>query len=153
MRSLAIVLVLLVISSSRVDAENDTRNVLIGPVLGIRLGGHDGPRGVFGVEGGVGIGPQRLNLGVEHRDGKLFSYIEIDPWFVLGGSVGVGIDSDGEAAPVLGLWEGIMFKPYGCSDRYETAVTMAAGYRYTGVHELYVTVKAGESQPVCFNLR
>jgi hypothetical protein len=31
-------------------------------------------------------------------------------------------------------------------------VTVAVGYRYTGVHELYVTVKAGGAQGICAGL-
>jgi hypothetical protein len=149
---LLISLLLLVASSSRADA--DSENWLIGPILGIRVGDHGGSRGVFGVEGGVGTGPERLNLGFEHRDDKLFAYLELDPWLLVGASLGFGVDSDGEPHPVVGVWEGLSLEGEGCNgDQYERQMTIAAGYRYTGVHELYVTVKAGVAQPVCLNLR
>src|SRR3954464_3027307 len=105
MRMSAIVLALLVMSATRADAGD--MNWLIGPVLGIRLGDHPGSSGVFGVEGGVGYGPPRVNLGFEHRAGKLLSYLEFDPWFLLGFSAGFGVESDGEPQLVLGLWEGV----------------------------------------------
>jgi hypothetical protein len=150
MRTFLLALALLIVSSSRADADDGT-NWLIGPVLGIRLGNHAGSSGVIGIEGGVGSGPQRLNLGFEHRDDKLFSYLEIDPWLLLGASLGFGVDSDGEPHPVIGVWEGMLIGGFGCSDKPDKQVTIAAGYRYTGVHELYVTAKAGVGQPACLN--
>jgi hypothetical protein len=145
--------VVVLLSSARAEAD-DLLNVLIGPVFGIRLGGHDGPRGVFGVEGGVGVGPERINVGFEYRDDKLFGYGELDPWFLVGGTLGVGVDSDGEVHPVLGVWEGIPLKLPECElpeGEWGTAVSLSGGYRFTGVHELYVSIKAGQSQRVCFN--
>ena len=150
MRTLVIVLVLLVVSSTRADA--DGMNWLAGPVIGIRLGGREGPRGVFGFEGGGGFGPERLNLGFERRDDKLLGYVELDPWFLVGASLGFGIDSDGQPQPVLGVWEGLPVGGGSCdkgSTRYQPQVTIAAGYRFTGVHELYLTIKAGAAQSLC----
>jgi len=147
MRMLVIVLSLLALSSTRADA--DGTNWLIGPVIGIRLGSYAGSAGVFGVEGGVGAGPERLNLGFEHRDDKVLGYIELDPWYLVGGSLGVGVDSDGEVQPVLGLWEGLPLKDTSCGGGYQRQVTIAGGYRYTGVHELYFTIKAGVSEGLC----
>lgn len=152
-RMLVMVVSLLVVSPTRVDAE--AKNWLVGPVLGIRLGGHAGSRGVLGIEGGVGFGPERVNLGVEQRDGKLFGYLELDPWLLIGASIGLGVDSDSQVHPVLGVWEGIPFKLGNdpCySNKYQAEVTVAVGYRYTGVHELYVTVKAGGAQEICSGL-
>ncbi|NVB76900.1 MAG: hypothetical protein HOV81_00765 [Kofleriaceae bacterium] len=124
--------------------EGTLHNFLIGPVLGVRLGGPPGSRMILGVEGGAGIGPERINVGFEHRLDKGFLYVELDPWWVIGGSLGVGTDTDGEVFPVLGVWEGgpISTGKGECFD-WNTTITLAAGYRYTGVHELYVTVKAG----------
>jgi len=153
MRMMVMVVSILVVSSTRVDAEG--KNWLVGPVLGIRLGGQAGSRGVLGIEGGVGIGPERVNLGVEHRDGKLFGYLELDPWLLIGASIGLGVDSDGQVHPVLGAWEAIAAKLENdpCySGHYDATVTVAVGYRYTGVHELYVTVKAGGAQGICAGL-
>ena len=151
----SLVIALVVASSTRAEADPGFKNALIGPVFGIRLGGHAGPRAVFGVEGGVGLGPERVNLGFEHRDGKVLAYAELDPWYLVGFSLGLGIDSDGEPAPVLGVWEGLPIRLPECGSvsdlAYASTMTIAGGYRYTGVHELYVTIKAGVSQPFCLD--
>lgn len=151
---LTTVLLLVAMSSTRADA--DSLSWMAGPVLGFRLGAAPGPRGVFGVEGGAGWGPHRLNLGFEHRDHKQLGYLEFDPWFLLGASMGFGVDSDGEPQIVLGIWEGLpigLERALACTDQYSAQATISAGYRYTGVHELYVTVKAGAAQPACVNIR
>ncbi|TMQ11935.1 MAG: hypothetical protein E6J91_21895 [Deltaproteobacteria bacterium] len=152
MRTLAITIALLVASGAR--AEADGTNWLVGLVFGIRLNGPGGAGGVIGVEGGVGAGPERINLGFEHRAGKTLGYLEVDPWFVVGGTLGLAIDSDGNPEPVLGLWEGAPLKLPSCGigrEHYDTTISIAGGYRYTGVHELYITIKAGISQPICFD--
>lgn len=137
-------------------ADLDLRNALIGPLIGVRLGSAPGPRGVFGIEGGLGFGPERINVGIEHRSGTSFSYIELDPWFVVGGSLGVGVDGEGVVRPVLGAWEGVPLElnrrcgpDRQAQDAKEALLTFAVGYRYTGTHELYVTVKAGISGNLC----
>ena len=133
-------------------AHAEVRNVLIGPVFGIRLGGPAGDRLTLGVEGGVGYGPERINMGFTHRLWKTFYYVELDPWLYVGGTLGVGIDSDGDPHPVIGAWEGIPLTFPECEgDGYFRAITIAGGYRYTGVHELYLTPKAGFSEEICFN--
>lgn len=134
-------------------ADNSLQNFLIGPVLGIRLGGPPGDRGVIGVEGGVGAGPERLNFGFEHRLDREFYYVELDPWLWLGGSLGFGVDSKGEAKGIIGLWEGLPVAGdalHGCPSGYSSMVTLAVGIRYSGVTELYATLKAGVSQAACF---
>lgn len=114
------------------------------------LRGHSGSRSLIGIEGGVGFGPERLNVGLEHRDGKLFGYVEADPWLILGGSLGVGLDSDRVISPILGVWEGLEIRGPGCdSGKTGAMVTVAAGYRFAGVHELYITVKAGRGRDIC----
>jgi hypothetical protein len=140
----------LVVSSTPADA--DGVSLLIGPVVGLQFSGSTDSHSVFGIEGGVGLGPERANLGIEYRDRKAFGYLELDPWFLLGASLGVGIDSGGEFHPVGGVWEGIPIKYQDCKENvhsFEAAVTLAAGYRYTGVHEIYLTVKAGVGQNLC----
>lgn len=131
-------------SCSRAVPRADLANVLIGPVLGVRLGGPPGDRAIIGFEGGGGYGPERGNAGYEHRLDKDFFYVELDPWYLLGGTVGFGIDGDGNTSPVLGVWEGVPLSAgqQSCTD-WNRTITLAGGYRYTGVHELYVTVKAG----------
>lgn len=57
-----------------------------------------GPRAILGLEGGVEIGPERVNLGFTRRLDKTFTYIELDPWAFVGASLGFGVDSDGEPA-------------------------------------------------------
>ncbi|HZJ67761.1 MAG TPA: hypothetical protein VFD36_29860 [Kofleriaceae bacterium] len=156
MRSLVIG-VLCIASSDAVAGDSrdaDLDNVMVGPVFGIRLGGPPtASRGVLGFEGGIGKGPERINLGFEHRGDTSFAYIELDPWLFVGASLGLGVDSNGETHPVLGLWEGfpVVYPGYGCNpDETRGIVTVALGYRYTGIHELYMTIKAGVSEPLCF---
>jgi len=137
-------------------ADNDLHNFLIGPVFGVRLSGPSGGDfGVLGVEGGIGWGPERINLGFVHRAGRELYYVELDPWLWLGGSFGLGVDSEGESHGIIGVWEGLpvagrFLHSHACPfGDYESAVTIAAGLRYTGVLELYATIKAGVSQPIC----
>lgn len=142
-----VVLGVVLARSDRAHADYEGTNLMIGPVFGIRLGGSSTqPRSIFGVEGGVGWGPERLNLGFTRRLDKTFGYIELDPWWVVGASLGVGIDSDGKASPVLGIWEGVPVRYPGCGDTgWQTVITISVGYRYTGVHELYIAPKAGST--------
>src|SRR2546421_12170390 len=126
---------------ARADCRTSTCNVLVGPLFGVRLGGPAGKRLEVGIEGGVGWGPERINLGFEHRDRKDFGYLEIDPWYIVGGSLGVGIDSDGDVAGVAGLWEGIPVTPVCRFSGWRPIVTLAAGVRYAGVPEIYITAK------------
>ena len=143
----------LLLAGGSARADGDLANFLIGPVLGVRLGGPPGDRGIIGFEGGAGYGPERLNAGFEHRLDKDFVYVEIDPWYLLGGTLGFGIDTDGKQYPVLGVWEGIPLSlgRESCSD-WNRTITLAGGYRYTGVHELYATLKAGWMRgSVCFD--
>jgi hypothetical protein len=150
MRVLMIAIALLVVSSARAGA--DGKNVLFGPIIGLQFGGSSDSHSVFGIEGGAGIGPERANVGLERRDGKTFGYVELDPWLFLGVSLGAGIDSNGELHPVGGVWEGVPIKFPSCHEsttHYSATVTLSAGYRYTGVHEIYLSVKAGASQNLC----
>jgi hypothetical protein len=145
MRALAILAVVLAVAlAPRSAAAGDLENWLVGPVLGVRLGSGAGSPLVLGIEGGYGLGPERLNLGFEHRSEKLFFYGELDPWYLIGGSIGFGVDEDGNAHPVLGVWEGLPLSGTDapCSG-WHSQVTVSGGYRYTGVHELYVSIKAG----------
>src|SRR6476659_7343564 len=80
-------------------------NWLAGPVFGVVLGGHGG--GVIGIEGGGGYGRERFNLGFEHRGNTEMGYIEVDPWYIVGGTFGFGVQNDGKVQPVLGVWEGL----------------------------------------------
>lgn len=149
MRALVILAVVLTPQIAAADGEN----WLVGPLLGVRLGGGPGSALVLGVEGGFGLGPERFNLGFEHRSEKMFYYGEVDPWYILGGSFGFGADEDGHVHPVLGVWEGlpIPLSDPPCSGWFKL-VTVSGGYRYTGVHELYLSVKAGMMNGfICFD--
>jgi hypothetical protein len=98
-----------------------------------------------------------VNLGFEHRAGVGFAYAELDPWLLVGGTLGLGIDTDGQMHGVYGAWEGfpLYYPGFGevllrhtQQDLYTDHViyatlTISIGYRYTGVHELYVAAKAG----------
>jgi hypothetical protein len=126
-------------------------NWLVGPVLGIRLGSPAaGSRAIYGIEGGAGWGPERINVGVTRRLDTTFAYVELDPWYIVGASLGFGFTSDGQSFPVIGAWEGVPLKYPDCAGPgLHDAVTLAGGYRWTGVHELYVTVKAGGAPSFC----
>lgn len=131
---------------------DEARNALVGPLIGVRLGGREGPRTLLGIEGGLGYGVVRLNAGFEYRADRGLAYVELDPWFVVGGTFGVGIDTAGELQPVVGLWEGAPLMWSGCGDRgFGRAATIAVGYRYTGEHEVFATVKAGVGEPICID--
>lgn len=156
MPRVAIVLVLMLATLAARPGEaraDDELNYLIGPVFGIRIGGPDeGGRGIYGIEGGIGWGPERLNLGLTRRMDKSFAYAELDPWYIVGGSFGFGIDSDDKTWPIIGLWEGIPLVYPDCDGAgLHDAVTLSGGYRWTGVHELYVTIKAGKAPDFCFD--
>jgi hypothetical protein len=150
MRALVLVGMIYACAMPRLAAADDLANWLIGPVFGLRLDGPGG--GTIGLEGGYGFGPERLNLGFEYRAQKAFYYAEVDPWYILGGTLGVGVDEDGKSSPVLGVWEGLPLTTGGSCSGWHNQVTIAGGYRYTGVHELYLTVKAGMMDGnVCFD--
>lgn len=139
---------LLVVTTTRANAGgDDLANWLVGPVVGIRLGharGASGSVAIVGLEGGVGYGPERINLGFEHRSDHDFGYIEIDPWYFFGGTLGFGINDDGNVDGVAGIWEGIPLSNFKSCTDWHPQLTLSGGYRYTGVHELYLTIKAGE---------
>jgi hypothetical protein len=120
-------------------------NATFGPVLGVRLGGPSGNRAILGLEGGIGCGPERLNVGFTWRLDRTFAYVELDPWLYVGMSLGVGVDTRGKAYPVLGIWEGLPLEAPECGVvDWRTVITLSVGYRYTGVHELYIAPKLGQ---------
>jgi len=154
MRLVVIVVVLLAAFASPARADDDLLNYTIGPVFAVRVGGHaSGSAAIVGLEAGVGYGPERINIGFEHRSDHDAGYIEIDPWYLLGGSFGIAIDDTSKATAIGGVWEGLPIAGFGgnCSGWHNIA-TLAGGYRYTGVHELFVTIKAGRMDGnVCFD--
>jgi hypothetical protein len=150
MRAAIVVLCLLCCGTARADS-NDLENWLLGPVVGVQLGGKGAL--VLGVEGGGGYGPERFNLGFEHRGDVDMVYIEADPWYLVGGTLGVGVQTDGKVQPDLGFWEAIPVRDYGSGcDGWRKIIVLSGGYRYTGIHELYLSLKAGwMNGEVCFD--
>lgn len=144
------IIALCLVWSGTASAGDNLANWLAGPVVGVVLGGHGG--GVIGVEGGGGYGPERFNLGFEHRGNIEMAYVEVDPWYLVGGTFGIGVQSDGETKPVLGVWEGLPLQlGTGCTG-WRQVLVISGGYRYTGVHELYASIKAGWMDgTVCFD--
>ena len=152
--AVSVVALALVGTTSRASADHegdaDLQNVMVGPVIGLRLGGPPGDRLVIGVEGGVGFGPERINVGFTQRLDKTFVYAELDPWYIIGGTLGVGYEEGGKTFPIIGVWEGVPLNDGPCGGWHQQA-SLAAGYRYTGIHELYVTIKAGYMNgSICF---
>lgn len=148
----AAIVVLSLLWCGTANAGNNLANWLFGPVVGVQLGGKGGI--VLGVEGGGGYGPERFNLGFEHRAGDIdMGYIEVDPWYIVGGTFGFGVQNDGKVQPVLGFWEGLpVAESSTACDGWRRVITISGGYRYTGVHELYLSLKAGWMDgAVCFN--
>ncbi|HTL32052.1 MAG TPA: hypothetical protein VL326_02940 [Kofleriaceae bacterium] len=142
----------LVALPSRAHADGDLLNYSIGPVFGIKLTG-PGDWPVIGLEAGVGYGPERINVGFEHRSDHDAGYIELDPWYIIGGSIGFAVDDENKAHGLAGLWEGVPVAGFdgGCND-WQNMTYIAGGYRYTGVHELFITIKAGRIDgSVCFD--
>jgi len=139
------------------DAQADgyELNYLAGPIFGITVGNRSGEAGgLIGLEAGAGWGPERVNIGAVRRDDENFGYLELDPWYVVGASFGLGVGSETGPHSVVGLWEGIPLNPddlcKGDDDRV-TMFTIAAGYRYTGLHEFYLTPKVGTGPSICFD--
>lgn len=150
---------LLAPAEARAD-DDELWSVLVGPVLGIRMEGAKGA--VLGVEGGVGVFPVRVNVGIQRRLAgpreddprpETFLYAEVDPWFIIGGTLGLGAGSVTGGQPVVGLWEGITRGP-GLDDCQDGGFvyTLSVGYRYSGIHELYVAPKVGHiTQGICIH--
>jgi len=149
MRTLLVVLALT--WSGTASAGDSLANWLFGPVFGVVLGSHGG--GMVGIEGGGGWGPERFNLGFEHRGNIEMGYLEVDPWYIVGGTFGFGVQSDGKPQPVLGAWEGLpLYSSSTACTGWRQVLVLSGGYRYTGVHELYLSIKAGWMDgTICFD--
>jgi hypothetical protein len=127
-------------------------NFMAGPLLGLSHSSTQGWQFLWGAEGGAGAGPERINVGVDQRAGKLFGYLELDPWLLVGASLGFGVDEDGDTHPVLGIWEGAPLRDYPCGNgHYIFMASISIGVRYTGAWELYAAPKAGAANPGCID--
>jgi hypothetical protein len=147
----AIVCVLVGLILVEGTARADFENILGGLVVGFaRADGES--HGLIGVEGGVGFGPERFNVGAVRRDAETFVYGELDPWWFVGASLGFGYGTTRGAEPVVGVWEGLpMFADEDCGPDWQFLLTISVGYRFTGVHELYVSPKVGQARIGCID--
>ena len=151
MRIIVAVLAIMAWTNLAEASHGNDGNIMAGPILGLSHA-PDGWRLQLGVEGGVGAGPERLNAGFEQRAGKLFTYLELDPWLLLGGSFGVGVDEDGDVHPVLGIWEGTPLRSYPCGNgSWIFMASLSVGIRYSGAWEIYAAPKAGGANPGCID--
>lgn len=124
---------------------------LIGPLVGIAWGKDHPAHPTIGVEGGIGLDELLiLNAGSTWRGGELFSYVELDGWFFLGATAGYGHGTRDGWQAVVGIWEPLPPKVLesGCDEA--RLVAFSVGYRYTGLHEVYLTAKYGDAWEVCF---
>jgi len=136
--------------SSAGAARADGTNVMGGIVLGFAFG-HGRSTGLVGIEGGGGIGPERANVGLTYRLHETFVYAELDPWWMVGASAGLGYGTVSGLQPVVGIWEGLPISLSGeCEDGWHGIVSISVGYRYTGAHEIYLAPKAGAWDSICF---
>jgi hypothetical protein len=139
---------ILVEGTGRADANFE--NVLGGAVLGVAFRDQR-PSVLVGVEGGVGVGPERVNLGFTHRADEVFVYGELDPWLLVGASIGAGYGTTGGPQPVVGFWVGMPYFSNECPYSWRFEASLSIGYRYTGVHEVYVTPKVGMGKTGCID--
>jgi hypothetical protein len=152
MRLVLLAVIMVAAFSSSAHAGDDLLNYSIGPVFAVKLSG-PGSGGIIGFEAGVGYGPERINAGFEHRSDHDAGYIELDPWYVIGGSFGIAVDDENKISGLAGVWEGLPLTGFdgGSCNGWRNMVTIAGGYRYTGVHELFVTIKGGRIDgALCF---
>ena len=123
----------------------------IGPTVGYAFG--HGP--TLGVEGGAGWESDKDplflngNVGFSYRfegdDGDLVGYAVFEPWSYVGLTVGGAMGSRSGAEGVVGVWDGVALplRDLRCSpDRKgPTWLSLAVGYRWAGLHEIYFTPK------------
>jgi len=133
------------------DHEEWPRSALLGPVIGVSWGQGNKAHPTLGLEGGIGLHELAyLNAGITGGDDEVFSYVELDGWYAVGATVGVGHGTERGVQPVLGVWEAL---PMILEETCDTATVIAfsAGYRWTGKHELYVAAKYGDTWNFCFD--
>jgi hypothetical protein len=145
----AVVLSLAITQSAHADNRGLATNVLAGPVIGVAWGRGHQTGALIGVEAGAGYGPERINVGFETGADRSLGYVELDPWYVLGVSLGIGLDSDLAMQPVIGAWEGAPIAGLCEGNGFHFVATLSVGFRYAGIYEVYVTPKFGEAQNFC----
>ncbi|MFT3698844.1 MAG: hypothetical protein QM831_37200 [Kofleriaceae bacterium] len=148
MRWLVLVVVLAGVTPARAD-DDFGASALGGLVLGVSFGHRTTP--LYGLEAGGGLGPERFNIGFEHRDDTRVVYAELDPWFFLGMSFGGAYEIDHDMEHVdLGAWEGLpVYSSANSCGHAGVLGTISVGVRYTGTVELYVSPKIGYGEMPC----
>lgn len=128
-------------------------STMVGPLFGIAWGKEHKAHPTAGIEGGIGLHELVIfNVGSTWRGDELFSYAELDGWLFLGGTFGFGHGTRDGWQAVAGIWEPLPIVKEidpGCDDA--TLVVFSVGYRYTGLHELYITGKYGDAWTPCFD--
>jgi hypothetical protein len=123
-----------------------------GPTVGISWGRGVKAHPIFGFEAGIGFHPLLYgNAGVTYRNHELFSYAELDGWYLIGATVGFGYGTWSEWQAVAGVWEPLPVVDNGPCSRKEMVV-VSFGYRWTGLHEVYAAGKYGEYEGFCIDL-
>ena len=128
----------------------------IGPQIGYTF-----DRGVsYGWEMGGGWAYIRGNTGQVYRPSKseaavngleTVAYLVAEPWYYVGGTLGVAGGQYDGVGFAGGLWEGAAI-PIGSGDDSVPIVSLAAGVRYlNGAVEIYATPKFGIAQAIRFD--
>ena len=96
---------------ARADHEGDGEfptSASLGPTVGISWGTGVPLHLIIGGEAGFGFNPLLYgNAGVTYRNHELFSYVELDGWYLVGATLGVGYGTFSEWQAVAGIWEAL----------------------------------------------
>lgn len=138
-------------ASANHESETFPTSSLIGPVVGWTWGGGARPQGLVGVEAGLGFNLLLYaNAGLTLRNDEVFAYAELDGWLLIGATAGFGYGTKSEWQPVLGVWEALPVQVGEPSCSNQRVLVISAGYRWTGMHELYVAPKYGMTEVSCW---
>ena len=139
------------LAAGPVVAIRDDRGLALGWELGAAFG-----RGlVSNALTHVNVGGSYALLGTSNEgaeDLSVVHYLVWEPWFIVGGTLGVAIDTGARFHPAFGVWEGLLVElstdeevdPYA---PHRIFLSFAFGFRWWGteVSELYFTPKIGLS--------
>jgi hypothetical protein len=126
-----------------------------GLALGWELGGAFGHDLASRVLSRVNVGGSYALFGTSNRgaeDLSVVHYVVWEPWFIVGGTLGVAIDKGARVHPAFGAWEGFPI-PLSTDDEIDSRsphrifLSIAFGFRWWGtdVNEFYLTPKIGLS--------
>lgn len=150
MRSLGAAAVILVVALGATGSAR-AQTVGAGPMLGWVE--DEGLSVGWEISGTWGIPLLHASVGGSYRleapgGTRAVHYLAWEPWFVIGGTLGVAIDDDGVATGAIGAWEAGPIWIHELRDQRASeavpaiAVTLAIGWRLmAGRHEIYVTPK------------